>query len=185
MHKSLLVILYAFLLPFGSMAQGSGNWQHATPGGHTIYNASSGATLALSKNHTLLQGLTGWYFYKHCIIGKTRSGFFVIDETNAATRQFGSFAEWDQYLQGAGLKPLLWTRWYSGNWRFYEQAIFPLVFMVLFVLFPALTYFVLTINEWISGVVKLQLKSKPLLIAAGLLLLSLLRFLLDLYPQSY
>lgn len=181
-----LIVLLIFLLPsLGSAAYGLADWQHATPGGHTLYDAGNGTTLALRTNHAEVQGITEWYFYKHHIIGKTHSSYFIINETNEDTRTFPTFAEWDDHINGTGLKPRYWTRWHTDNWRFYEQMIFLLLFLVFFIFLPLLTYFVFHAHKWITSEVQLKIKWWPLVIASGLVLLSVFRYLLDLYPQSY
>lgn len=185
MHNRLIVLLVFLLASLRAAAYGLADWSHPTPGGHTLYNAGSGTTLALQKSGTELEGITGWYFYKNYVIGKTHSQYFIINETNEDTRTFLTFADWDYYIKGSGLKPQYWTRWHTDNWRFYEQMIFLLLFVVFFIFLPLLTYFVFHAHKWITNEVKLKIKWWPLVIASELVLLCVFRYLLDLYPQSY
>lgn len=185
MHHRLFIILFSQLLCFSSAAQGMGDWQNKTPGGHEMYDPGGGTRLVLTKTGTEVNEIKAWYFYQQHIIGMTYDGFFIVNEKNEEVRHFTSAEAWHRHKTAAGLTPPFWTRWYSGNWRFHEQMIFLLLFIILFILFPLLTYFVLNVNRWISTPVKHRIKQWPLAIASALLLLCVCRYLLDLYPQSY
>lgn len=185
MKNNLLYTIIFFLTFSTTSAQGLGDWQNKTPEGNKMYDAGGGVNLILLKSNTEFTNVKTWYFYKHCIIGTTDSIFFVIDERSADLRKYTSENEWRNYLKDATLEPVLWTRWFSDNWKFYERMVFVFIAMIIILFVPLLTYTAWTLNKWVAGKSDFRINKQYVLMLSGCVLLLAARFFLDIYPQSW
>lgn len=113
MNKLLLLLLVLF--PLALRAQGWGDWQHRTPGGHIMGDEGTGTFLEVYHARRIT-GITRWFFYNHHIVGHCPLGFFVVEERTGATATFSSAADWEHYQQAHHLVPWVWTRWHSDDW---------------------------------------------------------------------
>lgn len=126
-HKRYTLIFSILLLTLSSKAGDWSQWWHITPGGNEISNQSFNDVNRIlfdceGAERPLVQFIDRWYFYKGYIIGTFQpnqpSQFFLIDEQSCAVDSFKDRAQFDLVLDQKGLKPRLWTRWYTSNWGF-------------------------------------------------------------------
>ncbi|MDJ1484107.1 hypothetical protein QNI16_26655 [Cytophagaceae bacterium YF14B1] len=191
----ILTIIYLFTTLTVS-AFGLADWQHRAPGGTLMYDTGNGTELGLPKSHQSITPIRSWYFYKNHIVIVGGPGYMIVNETNGDLKQFSSEQEWNNYIEYTGLEPVLWTRWYSDNWRFYETIAFAMIFMVLPIVFIALLLILITaVMQWASNGMKFQprqwlpsrfrIKKRTVLIWLGIISLLVFRAFLDAYPQSW
>lgn len=151
MKKHIIIFLIIFL-PISLSAIGISDWKEKTPKGNEINNIN-GVSLYL-KNEKQLDGLWKWYFYKGYIIGQTADtsvadmdiSYFVVNETTYQITKFNSIEDWEAYLKKSELKPKVWTRWYFGDWTFFNDDIFfvgfylfiPLAILFMFLFYKAI-----------------------------------------------
>lgn len=103
------------LFPIKSDAIAWTDWGAQTPGGHTISD-NWGPKALIVKDSFILSDLEEWYFYRNHVIGKFSSGYFIYNEGNSTLNIFNSVGDWKNQLHQNKLDPVLWTRWYSGDW---------------------------------------------------------------------
>ncbi|MDJ1500028.1 hypothetical protein [Xanthocytophaga agilis] len=196
MRISFILIVTFFFTILNVSAFGVADWQHKAPGGTLMYDAGGGTELILPKSHKSIYGIRSWYFYKNHIVIVGGPGYMVVNETNGDLKQFSSEQEWNTYIEYAGLEPVLWTRWYSDNWRFYETIAVGLIFMVFPIVFIVLLLILfVAVTQWISTGMKFQprqwlpsrfrIKKRTVLIWLGIISLLVFRAFLDAYPQSW
>lgn len=151
MKKNIYLFLMIFL-PVSLSALGISDWTEKTPKGNEINNIN-GTSLYLN-NQQQIDGLWKWYFYKGYIVGQTADpsvadmniSYFVVNETTYQITKFNSIEDWEGYLKRNELKPQIWTRWYFGDWTFFNNDIFfvgiylliPFIFLFTFLLYKAI-----------------------------------------------
>ncbi|MDJ1496058.1 hypothetical protein QNI19_24190 [Cytophagaceae bacterium DM2B3-1] len=196
MRISFILTIISLFIILNVSAFGIADWQHRTPGGSFMYDAGSGTELGLPKSHQSITPIRSWYFYKNHIVIVGGPGYMIVNETNGDLKQFSSEQEWNNYIEYTGLEPVLWTRWHSDNWRFYETIAVAMIFMVLPIVFIALLLILITaVMQWASNGMKFQprqwlpsrfrIKKRTVLIWLGIISLLVFRAFLDAYPQSW
>jgi hypothetical protein len=95
---------------------GIGDWQHETPGANLMEDPGSGTQLTIRKTGEKLLGIKRWYFYKDFIVGESADVLFILDENRGEKLIYNDREKWTKEIQLRGLKPFLWTRWYTDNW---------------------------------------------------------------------
>lgn len=81
--------------------------------------------------------------------------YFVTNEKTMTTKYFKSALEWETYLQKEELKPAFWIRWYSGDWKFFNDTLSVTFFIIsvififsfLIIIYRKRTY--INISHWI------------------------------------
>lgn len=197
MRISFTLIVISFFTILNVSAFGLADWQHRAPGGTLMYDAGSGTELVIQKSHKSIYGIRSWYFYKNHIVIVGGPGYMVVNETNGDLKQFSSEQEWKTYLNAANLKPVLWTRWYSDNWRFYETIAFATLILFFYAFITLLLILIFLIIRWVINGMRFQTKSwfqtrkrfqikkRTGLIWLGIIFILTIRAVLDSYPQSW
>ncbi|MDJ1470858.1 hypothetical protein [Xanthocytophaga flava] len=195
MRISFILTIISLFTILNVSAFGIADWQHKAPGGTLMYDAGSGTVLALPKSRQSITFIRFWYFYKNHIVIVGGPGYMIVNETNGDLKQFSSEQEWNNYIEYAGLEPVVWTRWYSDNWRFYETIAVGMIFMVLPIVFIALLLILtVAIMQWVSDGMKFKprqwilsifrIKKRTAFIWLGIISILVIRAVLDGYPQS-
>ena len=198
MKKSFLtVVLLSLRLPL--LAFGWGDWQHTTPGSNLMSDGGSGTTFYFEEGSDEVN-ITRWYFYKNHVVAEGWGEFLIIDEGSHELMRFTDKQKWEAAIDQQALSPHIWTRWFSGNWKFYDDLIiFFLVFVVpaffIFLLFVGLLFLALRSgkneskgNEKVINGGKFVRTKQPhhwgRYTVVGFSLLLILRAVLDAYPSS-
>ncbi len=186
--KKLIFTISLFLIPclfFGRI--GIADWSCETPHGNEINNFSK-TTLYL-QNGTQLDDVARWYFYKDCVIGEIRNenyetvGYFVVDEIYSKISTFKTKKEWTSFLNEKKLQPLIWTRWFAGDWTLFDGDL-----VLIMILIPFISLIVLAIYLALLLVAIIKEKfsfRKPFTLIYCLITgLILTKWLLEIFPQS-
>ncbi len=184
----LLFILFNIILPTPHVvsAMGLGEWQRETAYGNLIQDGC----LKL-KNDTNYIYISAWYFYKGCIVAEDReeNKFWVVNEVTKEKYQFHGKKDWEDFIEARVLRPNFWTRWHTDvyDWVWYESC-FSYIFITL-LLAPLTSFFVFAMMAYICWVVMLSLrylqKKHQIIIATFVVLCIVLRYYLDIAPQSF
>jgi hypothetical protein len=181
--KQAILFFVFIILNISARGIALGDWQNKTPGGSTMGDNGSGPKLVLESPYRGISGINSWYFYKEHIIIKAHDGFFVLNEAKKEVVTFKSEKQWREYLEQSKLVPAIWTRWYSDNWKFYERL------LLITILVACLLVWTFIFGLWylLRPLVKNGYKVQPeyFLIFLMVLLLAVLRYQLDNYPQSF
>lgn len=135
MCKLFLLLNLFFLYQGTSKAIGFGDWAATTKNGTEFRDPGGAGTMRLA-NGDEYQLPQQWYFYRKHIIGyylkplSTREveRYFVVDEITGSYREFSDEVEWQSYLRHHNLRPLVWTRWHSRQWKNGNLLIFLTIF---------------------------------------------------------
>lgn len=198
-HKYLSICLFFVCLIHGKPVNAFGltDWSEKTPHGNSITNVYGGKSLWMPVDSHIFD-LSEWYFYDYHIVGKTTwGGYFVVNELNHNVYMFGTANEWKRFIDEKDLEPLVWTRWHSGDWTFFDMRSFGLLmfYLGLPLLLIALGLFLLwprlrsktagsnedPMNKEKSG--KTKKTKRRVYLWIGILFLVI--WLLDQYPQSF
>ena len=172
-------------IPFSLSAIGVSDWMEKTPQGNEINNIN-GISLYL-KNQQQVNNLWKSYFYKDHVVGMTtdpadskmRVSYFIVNEKTLEIKKFDAVEKWQTDLKLNDLEPKFWTRWYFGDWTFFNDDVFFLgiVLIIPFAIFLFMLY---------KSIKKEKFKLfKPYTsISVLLFLLMLFYWLSDQFPQS-
>lgn len=142
-----LLFLIAFGFAHEAFAFMAGYWHRETKNGTEFVDGPDPSIVL--KDGTSLAMPDEWYFYKDHIVGALgrdqEKTYVVIDELNSGVSTFNQEEAWQAFINSHRLKPLLWTRWYTGDWNKMRAAIYLLVFM-----FPITIGWLLLHIRWIS-----------------------------------
>lgn len=180
---------------------GLSDWRESSPNGLVMDNFSGNGTSLHLDGNEILSEIRAWYFYKGHIIGsrdsawtyidpisfenlEAQSGYFVVHEKSRRLMQFSDYNSWKSHLEKSDLVPKLWTRWYSDDWKFFNDRF--LIFILLggfIVLIPLLIVFSILIYRMVVNdkFDKKKLSTK-LVIAMSICCLCL--WIFDQLPQS-
>ncbi len=112
-----------FLIAFGfaneALALMPGYWERETINGTQFIDGPE-PTMKL-RDGTSMAMPSKWYFYQDYIVGvldrrSQEKSYIVIDELNSEVSTLEEEA-WHAFINTHRLKPLLWTRWYTGDWN--------------------------------------------------------------------
>jgi len=128
----MLKILIVFLaLPQLAFCGDFSEWFRATPGGNTIsYEALSndqsvmihcGRMYDAGKDYQrVIDHIERWYFYKDFVVGNYWENgvreYFVFNELTCQCQTFSDWEAFEKQKRELGIKPIIWTRWYSKFW---------------------------------------------------------------------
>ncbi len=180
--KHILTIILIFIT-LNCMSFGFADWQHKTPGGNIMRNYGSGIYLELYKTNVEIENIDEWYFYRNFIVGKTSNEYFIIKETNCEIFKFKDKGDWDNLLELNKLKPIMWTRWYSGNWIDLDNIII-WSFFLFFISIPLIIFFVFALYKSIFKE-KLRIKKTYTILVLVTILVSVIGIVIDYNPQSF
>ncbi len=165
-----------------SNAMGIADWAHQTPGGNTMADPGSGTELSMENTNEYISGIRKWYFYKGFVIGTTYEDFFIVNEQTGDVRRFSSNTDWTKFIQQSGLKPIVWTRWYTDNWVNQDAILFLLlIFSPIWI--PMLLVYAIFACIAIS---KKRFSPNPnfIIVLRIVVIIYLLVVILDAYPES-
>lgn len=183
------IILYITLLiaPIQILGMGLGEWRQKTPYGNEMDNFTDWYTLYLG-NETTVKNISNWYFYKGHTVGIISEygqpkKYFVADELKKEVKYFDKEIEWENYIDKEDLSPIIWTRWYSDNWKVLDDKILIFYLFYFFVSIPLTILFVVAV---VRAYRRENFKiNKPytitVLVTLGLIVL---RAVLDAFPLS-
>jgi hypothetical protein len=161
-------------------------WGQETPGGNFMGEAYSGngVYLTIPKTGDKLLRIKKWYFYHNFIVGEFEENntLFIIDERTGEQLLFNSREQWIKEIQSRELEPILWTRWYTGNWVEGPSLLVLLLLLSVFylpiTLLFALFFILILMKERIRLSFFLKIFALFFIITAGVFLL------LDYFPSS-
>jgi len=167
-------------------------WFHTTPGNNIISNESMNNrhrnVFTCSENHHSIHYLEKWYFYKGNIIGSFEESqpakYFILNENNCFIDSFANKVEFNNALRERKLKPLIWEKWFEDNWGFFFEGDGHGGLMDWF--FLRGTWLVLPSVFMLGiGIMLNKIQGKfGRLICSGIVLVTIARIFLDLYPMS-
>ncbi|MGB1295469.1 MAG: hypothetical protein ACPG6V_08295 [Flavobacteriales bacterium] len=182
LNMSRMLCVVIFMLTRSTFGMGWNDKMEITPNGIRFTNYLKGNEFHL-EGSTVYQ-CNKWYFYNKHIIGERsiEPKYFAISEDTKAAIFFNNFEEWKLHLNRLDLEPLLWIRWYNGDWTFFNDDFQILLFfygipIALFLLFFIPFYLKFRKN-------RTNLKKLDRIIFLGLLLVPMLIFVLEQFPQS-
>lgn len=183
MTRSLFFLFATLLLAFSSTGSPITDWSQATPGGNEIQNYDQ-VTLVL-QNGEEVKPLAKWFFYKDHVCGLLENGtYFMANELTSQVDTFGTEKDWENYGRENKLHPFLWTRWYTSDWVVLDSDVllffvynYYIAFALLFLIF-GLLYFALKKE-------KLKPTKPATLVLLGLILLLIVWWCLERFPQSF
>jgi len=126
--------VFLFLIAFGfaneALALMPGYWERESTNG-TQFIDGPAPTMKLRDGTSFAMPRT-WYFYQDHIIGVVdRRGqekiYLIIDELNSEVSTFEEDA-WHAFIHTHRLQPLLWTRWYKGDWNKMTTLVYLMIF---------------------------------------------------------
>jgi hypothetical protein len=179
--KNLLSIPF-LLISIKVTGFGIGDWQHQTPGGNVMGDPGSGTQLMMRKTGEELLGIKRWYFYNDFIIGELGDQLFVVDERTGEKLIFSDRDNWNREIKSRGLKPALWTRWYTDNWVDGDWLMIWLIFG-FFVSIPFALFFLFALYRTIVKE-SFSLTSFYTIFVLSVVIVIGLTLLLDQYPSS-
>ncbi len=175
-----LLALIFFLLALGNycFANGLGDFANTTPEGNQIADPGGEILLLLKSTNKELQGLKKWYFYKgNIMIELHDSSYAVCNEKEQVILRFETVDKFNSFRQKNGLRPNIWTRWYSGNWITTDFLFQWMPFLILM--------FIPMLIIWRLATGRLEFNPIVKRIFGVALLALLLLLILDYYPQSF
>jgi hypothetical protein len=161
---------------------GLGDWQHETPGGNLMSDPGSGTQLTIRKSGYEILGIERWYFYNDFIIGEFGDQQFIVDENTGEKWIFDNRENWTREIQAQGLKPALWTRWYTDNWVDSDWLVIWL-FFGFFISIPLAFFFLFALYRVIVKE-RFRLTGLYTLFVSSVVIVIGLTLLLDHYPSS-
>lgn len=168
-------------------------WHHKTPGGNMISYLNSNDKhsnfFICSDADFEVPSLQKWYFYKGYIIGsfedEPRVKYFIINEADCSIELFTNIARFENIITTNHLNPLIWKRWHNDNWGFFFEG--DGAGGAMDWLFLRGTWLVLPVVSIIAFQL-IRNKFKNILIrifAIGIVVVTFVQILLDLYPMSF
>ncbi len=211
MYRILFSIYICFLIMSDCFAGGDyGNWYAKTPFNNTLNNEYDVIFYSNDNSGKELKNLEKWYFYKSFIVGSYFIGekikyrfkdsqrrYFVINEKDDKIDVFGTENQWIKYRNDNNINPAFITNWHDSDWQFFSNETminFGIISILLLILISAISVLYFTIAgifvlyKKLSNKIKFSeysfLFKKPVISLCILGILVLIRFLLDMFPQS-
>jgi hypothetical protein len=182
-----LFILVLLLFPFLKVKAGIGfsDWQCITPGKNTIDNYS-GAGISLFMPNGIrcarVDNLERWYFYRSFIVGNQKNNWFIVNEKTFEVYSYNDEHLWLNAIAKQHLQPVIWTRWYNGNWTFYSDWGFSIFLVFPLSIFLMLIFVIVCYRS--ARYEKFNVK-RPMTITTILLIVAVfLIYLSEQFPQS-
>ena len=174
------------LTPLYTLSFGLGEYRVKTKNGSSIDNYMGNHKTITLQNHSKVESVMEWYFYKNHIIGRSlhndyekktyKDEWFIINEITSEVEKYNLEENWVKKIKLKSLDPKLWTRWHNDEWEYHWF----IIVILAFISFPFILMFWMTLN--MTELFK-NLKIYRLAIITTLLLSSTLYFLGKL-PQS-
>jgi len=189
MKLSILLMLFAIPCSAGDFSE----WWHRTPGKNEIsnqqFNDQPGILVTCQKeNASTVRYLKKWYFYKKHIVGMLAPNqpnqYFIINEQTCQVDTFNSREDFNHTLNKKELIPHIWTRWYDSNWGFFfngpgNGATFDFFFFRgTWLFFPIVLWSMVMLIKNISK------RNSILFLSLAIVSFTIIRIVLDIYPQS-
>lgn len=188
MRKILLLLI--LILPSFIFSMGWSDWSLYSPGNTRLDNYSDQGVV-LNKNERITENVVCWYFYKNSIIGKYNPEYitndykyFIFNENNNKLEKFNSYKGWQYSIKKQNLKPLLFTRWYTEDWKFFSPILLFLLIIWFPISLPITIFYLHILIKLIKNESSKQTRNIMLFIWLATIFIILFRWFLDEFPSS-